>query len=397
MKKFVVAIAAGALGGMLCSPAVHAQGAALDHLICYRMQDKLLPKATVDMLANLQPEFTQKGCVIGKPIQFCVPAAKTNVQPPPVNPNIVGQSLDDDYICYQAKCPNPTPPPSKLIVDQFGKRQQRAYKPSVICVPAKKTVLGCGFLGTSKVCGGTCPDPTATCGIDTAGQCNCTPKNTCDGRPDKAGACGGTCPDPDLRCLPDVTSATSNAPVCRCKKPVPPVCGITADGVCGGTCPNLADKCAMDAVGQCTCQSLPAPCAMNTADRTCGGACPHADQTCLPDTATNACSCQPPAACGQDPTTGTCAGDCPTTGDLCLFRSDGTCACQPQPCASDAAGICGGACQLPGQQCQTDATGACNCVPAPCGGDVSACSGACPTGKTCGVVVGTPLDYCGCQ
>ncbi len=398
MKRFLFALAASVLGGALYSPAVQAQSGALDHLICYKMLDKLLPKATADLLANLQPEFTQKGCVIGKPVQFCVPATKTNVNPSPANPNIVGQPLSDDYICYQAKCPNRIPPPSKLVIDQFGKRQQQRYIPTTICVPAKKTALECGLLGTSNMCGGTCQDPTMTCGADATGQCACTPKNTCDGRPDKAGTCGGTCPtNSKQRCLPSTTTA-NNSPVCLCKDPPPPACGINAaNGVCGGTCPNPSDKCAMDSVGQCTCQFLPAPCGMDPATKTCGGACPGADQQCTVDGRTGTCICDPPVGCGQDPLTGTCSGACPIAGDTCLFLAGANCTCQHQPCGSDAAGVCGGACPLPGQQCGTDTTGACNCSPPPCGGSVNACSGACPALTSCGIVAATPLDYCGCQ
>jgi|GEM_PF-1582967 len=434
MKKYLMALAAGICAGILYSPAAQAQGT-LDHMICYRMQDKLLPKATADLLATLQPEFTQKGCLIGKAVQFCVPATKTNVDPPPANPNIVGQPLRDDYICYQVRCPNAVPPPSKLVIDQFGKRQQQRYTPSTVCVPAKKTALTCGFLGTSKMCGGPCPDQSMTCSANAAGNCACTPKDTCDGRPDKAGICGGKClsdpAHPNRRCLP--TSAAANtAPICTCQDPPPPACGIdAATGVCGGTCPNSADKCAMDAAGQCSCQLLPAPCGLDPATRTCGGACASADQHCELDTATNACNCNPPAGCGSDPLTGTCSGVCPIAGDVCVY-STGTnfCKCQPPPCGSDAAGVCGGSCPLPGQQCKSDTTGACNCdpppcsvgaagtcgggcalpgqqclvdangvcgcLPPPCGGPVTACGGACPAGQTCGIVTAIP-DYCGCQ
>jgi len=432
MRRTFLALAAGVFGGVLFSSAALAQGAVLDHMICYKVLDRLLPKATADLLADLQPEFTQKGCVIGKPLEFCVPATKTNVNPAPANPNIVGQPLSNDYICYQAKCPNQMPPPSKLVIDQFGKRQQRRYIPTKICVPAKKTSIDCGFVNGTTMCGGACTDPTATCQINSAGDaCTCVPKNTCDGRPDKAGTCGGTCDNPALRCLPDVTSATSNAPVCRCKDPLPPVCSVnTATGVCGGSCPNTADKCVIDAAGQCTCQHVPAPCGMDPASKTCGGACPGADQTCLPDAATNACSCQPPAGCSGDPLTGTCAGACPNAGEQCLSSATG-CGCQPVPCSSDAAGVCGGACPIAGQACKADSTGACNCSPppcstdaagvcggvcpvpgetcavdangtcgcssaAPCGGPVQQCSGTCPAGQTCGVQVGIP-DFCGCR
>lgn len=398
MRRVFYVLAAGVFGGFLCSSVASAQGV-LDHMLCYKVQDKLLPQATADVLTELQPEFTQKGCAIGKALEFCVPATKTNVQPSPLNPNIVGQPLKDDYVCYQVKCPKQVPPRSKLIIDQFGKRQQRRYLVTKLCVPAKKTALGCGFLGTSATCGGACDDPTAVCGLDAAtNSCTCTPKATCDGRPDKSGTCGGTCPDPLQRCLPDVTSATSTAPICRCKDPVPPVCSLnSATGVCGGTCPDPSDKCVIDTAGQCTCQSVPAPCGKDPATAQCAGACPNATQTCLPDATNGACNCLPHDECGGDPVTGTCAGACPNAGEQCRFSADGGCTCQPQPCASDAAGICGGVCPVAGQECKPDATGACNCSPPPCGGIAPDCNGVCAPGTICRVVTGPNNAYCGCQ
>src|SRR5262249_38677450 len=84
-------------------------GAPLDHLVCYKMRDKTRVNSSTDLITQLQPEFTQRGCIIVKPIEFCVPATKINVSPIPTNPNIVGTPLKNDYICYLAKCKNPLP------------------------------------------------------------------------------------------------------------------------------------------------------------------------------------------------------------------------------------------------------------------------------------------------
>jgi hypothetical protein len=51
----------------------------IDHLICYRIDDKLKPDFAVDMVAEIQPDFTKKGCKILKPMEFCVPASKVNL------------------------------------------------------------------------------------------------------------------------------------------------------------------------------------------------------------------------------------------------------------------------------------------------------------------------------
>lgn len=398
MKRLAIALVAMVVGGY--GAVANAQGV-LDHMMCYKMKDPLRLATSVDMLTDLQPEFAQKGCVLIKPIEFCVPATKTNVQPSPLNPNIVGQPLDTDYVCYKAKCPNLIPPPVKIVADQFGRRQEVRYKPTKICVPAKKTPLGCQFVGTTNICGGTCPDPTQRCGVDASGLCTCVSNNTCAGRPDTAGACGGTCPDPKQRCLPDNVVGKTAAAICSCRDPLPPTCGWnSATQTCGGACPNPADKCTMNASGDCTCFSLPPPCSRDTATGACGGACPLAGQTCDIDPVTNACGCLPsdPTPCGHDPLTGQCGGTCTLVDESCQWdNTNGACNCLPSPCGSDAAGVCGGYCPN-GDTCTADTTGACNCQ-GPCGRDpadplTGQCGGICPAGSKCAVIPGTILCQC---
>src|SRR5947207_1417331 len=85
------------------------QAQMLDHLNCHKMTDPQRLKATVDFDA-LQTEFSAQGCLIGKAKFFSVPGTKRNVQPPAaVVFNVNGQELDNDFICYSAKCPD-TPP-----------------------------------------------------------------------------------------------------------------------------------------------------------------------------------------------------------------------------------------------------------------------------------------------
>ena len=50
----------------------------LDHLLCHRTRDPLKLKIAVDMIADIQPEFTAQGCVLVKPFEFCVPATKNS-------------------------------------------------------------------------------------------------------------------------------------------------------------------------------------------------------------------------------------------------------------------------------------------------------------------------------
>ena len=382
MKKqlFILVVSGVALVGAV---PVHAQGV-LDHLMCFRMQDPLQIHAAVDMIADLQPEFTEKGCTLVKPIEFCVPATKTNVQPPPTVPNLIGQPLHDDYICYLAKCAGSPNPSDKNVTDQFGTRLEKGYKPFTICVPARKApALSGGQPGSTK-CAGACP-VGATCGIDpTDKMCRClTPPHPCAGKPDKFGVCGGPCPAGET-CVLVAASTTSTKGVCQCAPPPPPLCGLNpATGTCGGQCPDPADKCALDSAGNCTCQ--PAPCGLNAAGQ-CGGDCPTPTDACV--SGPGGCICQP-SQCGKNPTTNTCGGPCPPGETCSTVSGTNQCGCQPQPCGSDPlTGTCGGACPPSSRPlvCGIDpATNSCRCT-SPCGPTTAAtqCGGSCPNfGQTC--------------
>lgn len=287
----------------------------LDHLVCYRMKDKTKLSSTLDLRAELQPEFTQAGCQIVRPIEFCVPATKLNVSPPPPLPGIVGQPLRDDYICYLVKCPKPVAP-DRLVADQFGRRLQEKYRPFKVCVPARKAAPPCGPQATARQCGGVCDDPTASCRFDrTTRQCTCDPVQPCDGKPDAAGVCGGDCP-PTTVCRPTLEN---NKPVCRCQPPFDPPCSGSTAGACGGSCPNPAEHCLLDpATNQCICQPNEPGCS-GTAGATCSGVCTNPNLACGRDPVTNECRClPPPSPCGHNPFNGQCGGDCPT-GQLCRF------------------------------------------------------------------------------
>jgi hypothetical protein len=116
--------------------AAHAQ-AYLDHLKCHKVKDPLkLPRTTADLMTDLQPEFEASGCRILKPKFFCAPVAKENVVPAPPRPDIVGQGLVTDFICYKTQCP--VQPGDHVVTDQFGTRTQTKYKTDMLCVPAVK-------------------------------------------------------------------------------------------------------------------------------------------------------------------------------------------------------------------------------------------------------------------
>src|SRR5262249_28128866 len=147
-----------------------------------------------DMIADLQPEFTQRDCRLLKPIEFCVPATKQNITPQPGTPDLVGQPLRQDYICYLAKCAVGLVPPAKKVADQFGVRIEQKYKPAKIRVRAAKLPVRCVESGALQ-CGGVCPaGQTCKQAAATTAGCTCQPL-PCGGQPDRGGACGGSCPD----------------------------------------------------------------------------------------------------------------------------------------------------------------------------------------------------------
>lgn len=423
MKHLAFALSVGAV--ILTAQAASAQpttltvaGAPLDHLVCYKTLDKLkLPQPnSTDLLAQLQPEFTQKGCTLLKAVEFCVPATKINVSPVPPDPNIFGTPLQNDYICYLAKCPNQVPPPDKKVIDQFGQRVQENYHLTKVCVPARKAPAGCPdgatIVNGAPKCAGACRNNTDLCKTVAVGgvkTCKCIPKNQpCGGQPDAAGHCGGICPtDQDCVLTQVITNPNAATPKvavkCDCRQPPDPICSRDAvTAACGGKCPKDTEKCVVNRLtGQCDCETPNLPC-QATADASgavmCNGECP-VGQTCDHDQTTGKCSCSPPAQCAQD-LNGTCGGPCPP-GQVCVLDSTGKCGCKDTPCGSNNTTVppsCGGACPLSSQHCDQDTTGACNCLPndLPCQSDgAGACGGNCPAPQVCRNIPGTA--NCQCQ
>ncbi len=379
----LIAIVVGLVAAVAGARVTCAAGKA-DHLICYKMVDGAQIAAAVDMIADLQPEFSQRDCRLVKPIEFCVPATKQNVQPQPGAPNLVGQPLRQDYICYLAKCPAGVVPPAKKVADQFGVRIEQKYKPTKVCVPAVKLPVRCGETGAPR-CGGVCP-AGATCKQAAAtGQCTCQPL-PCGGQPDKGGACGGACPDPAQVC--QLSTSTTGKPTCGCGQVPPPPCGNNPlNGSCGGTCSDPTQTCQTDTTGNCRCGPIPTNLCGQNAAGVCGGTCPNPADSCVQSTvAGQPCTCVP-APCHQDPVTGACSGSCAATGaapGTCHLSTNG-CVCGPPPCSIDpASGQCGGPCPG-GGTCAPDSANNCGCLN-PCGFDAShACGGACPPGTICQV------------
>src|SRR5438132_476503 len=214
-----------------------------------------------------------------KPFEFCVPATKDNVQPPPTAPDVSGQPLRQDYVCYVAKCPKTDVPGNQVLADQFGVRPVTKFQATKICVPATKFPVLCGTNG-GRSCNGACPAGQQC--VTSPNGCNCQPA-PCEGSPDKAGVCGGTCTDPLQICRKTVTSAGKI--VCACGEEPPPPCGKNPlTGTCGGDCTDPTLKCLPDANQNCVCSTPPTQfCApVIGAAPTCGGTCPNpADQCTL--------------------------------------------------------------------------------------------------------------------
>ena len=301
----------------------------LDHLLCFDVNDDLKPGAVVDLDTALQPEFRQAGCGVVKVTKFCVPTTKNPIPPVPTGPNVVGQPLRGDYVCYQVKCPKDVAVSDKLVADQFGQRLQRKFQPSELCVPAIKRDPPCFRIGHGKKCGGVCPNDVAGVGTacrfdETLQDCTCGPQ-PCGGKPDKSGHCGGACPAPQT-CLPGLNAA--GRPECSCQNPPPPPCGLNpATGTCGGTCDDPAATCEFVVTPSgpdCICQPPVPQCARDAVSGQCGGPCPPG-LTCVLDAAINDCRCESVPACGPNPLTGQCGGTCPP-GTECRLVNTGTAA-----------------------------------------------------------------------
>jgi hypothetical protein len=186
---------------ILTAAFAHAQGVG-DHLKCEKIRDPLKVNVQADLVEQFHPELSAAGCSISHPKLFCSPANKTNVNPPPPNPQIVGQQLTNDYVCYKARCP--VHRTTREVSDQFGTRDQQQVSTSLVCVPAGCVPTTCAAQGANcgsvaDGCGGTlscgdCIQPDTcgggglpnVCGTPTSDPCGTTP-------PPPAEPLGSTC------------------------------------------------------------------------------------------------------------------------------------------------------------------------------------------------------------
>jgi hypothetical protein len=186
-------------------PSARAQVA--DHLKCYKVRDPQAKQAYTADLGGLVPE---PGCTIKAPaVLACVPATKSNVNPPPPGGGATG--TPNAFGCYKVKCPRATLPTIPLA-DQFGDRNVVPTTAKLLCAPAPAptttttsttrplnlctttTILRCGPGSIPNACPPSfaqCPGGQ-TCQTDPSG-CSCVgPTPTCDaagGAFCSAGAC----------------------------------------------------------------------------------------------------------------------------------------------------------------------------------------------------------------
>lgn len=144
MSTFRATLALAVLAG----PGI-ASAQTFDHLKCYKISDE----SSYTALANLDTNSLQAaafpnetGCKISvRSKEFCVPVSKTRFVDPG-NPKeapeaeLVGQELQNDFLCYKVRCEAPatTPPASQVVHDQFGARAISRFKTAKVCTPAVK-------------------------------------------------------------------------------------------------------------------------------------------------------------------------------------------------------------------------------------------------------------------
>jgi hypothetical protein len=153
-----------------------------DHLKCYRIIDPLALEGVVDI--DTKQFGLEPGCKIESAKVFCVPATKhvreaTDLGASPPEPidllPIFGPPAPGDRICYSIKCPKPYPE-DQVVSDQFGTREVKRLRPTMLCTPAVKRVPPpppCGE--TSPECNGQCPPDLECAPVPGADVCGAWP------------------------------------------------------------------------------------------------------------------------------------------------------------------------------------------------------------------------------
>ena len=278
------------------APAARAQFDPLhNHLQCYKIRSRMKPAKTV----MLNDQFGNSVAAVLTPVLLCLPTQKTC--------DIAGGCGQDPepavpvrhFKCYKVKVPRSPARPAVVLTDQFGTETVQVGAATLLCTPVLKIPVGqttttststttstttpfCTLIttGVAPLCGGSCPDPTATCADVPGAGCRCvTPPAPCGGSP-VGGVCGGLCTDPALTC--QLVGAA-----CQCAPP-PQHCGQVQPPLCGGQCGDPSFTC-QNRNGGCVCLPPP-PCGV-AQPPTCGGQCGDPTLTCQPLPSGGACGC----------------------------------------------------------------------------------------------------------
>jgi hypothetical protein len=218
-------VAASALGLCLTqAPSARAQVA--DHLKCYKVRD---PQARKAYTADLGGVVAESGCTIKVPaVLACVPATKSNVNPPPPGGGATG--TPNAFGCYKVKCPKAAPPTIPLA-DQFGNRVVTPTTAKLLCAPAPAPTTT--TTSTTR--------PLNLCTTTTIQRCGSGPLNPC----------------PPVAQCPGGQTCQTDTSGCSCVGPAP-TCDAAGGAFCSaGTCPpgeSCQTVCNLDGSLTCTCR-----------------------------------------------------------------------------------------------------------------------------------------------
>ncbi|MFQ5478669.1 MAG: Kazal-type serine protease inhibitor domain-containing protein [Candidatus Binatia bacterium] len=114
-----------------------------DHLKCFKIKDRRRLGALADLYPLQNPPFpVDKGCRLKLAArEFCIPVHKElgpSLSADIAAVDLTGQDLVNDFLCYRLKCPRTPLPNGWPVVDQFGRRIVKGFKPLRLCAPARK-------------------------------------------------------------------------------------------------------------------------------------------------------------------------------------------------------------------------------------------------------------------
>jgi len=137
-----------------------------DHLIVYKVRTapRLPVTYTMDLEA-VEADLSALGCVLKagtRAKQLLVPVDKRNVSPEPPAPQIGGQALAGDYLCYKVDCRTADVTAGRERKNQFLDHEVSKMRVRRVCVPTG-TAPTCVADGESCAAGETCCEGLMCC------------------------------------------------------------------------------------------------------------------------------------------------------------------------------------------------------------------------------------------